>query len=322
MSGSQALQAALRLYSSQPVREWRSYISRALYPFWPSTDAVDIASKDIVTRADPAAMEWLWRRHKGEIDIDPGSGQLHRRGKKLVLPSALPTENPRGLPDLTAYLGGRIINREPALVLFADADCSFGAFASRLLPRFFALDALGVPENTLLLVTLNMGRTLWFQHAIADGVFRHRPVELFRPASMIRVQQLDEVSLPPLAPAALALMQARLAKLYLTEPASTDTPVLICQQAAKRAPAHLARLRAGRPALADAEIRVLDPGFHPLRDIVAAMAKASLVVVPDSGESAAVLLASKPDQELVLLGNAGSQATMIAERAARRLVVL
>ncbi|WP_284176839.1 hypothetical protein [Rhabdaerophilum sp. SD176] len=322
MSGSQALfQAALRLYSSQPVREWRSYLSQAVYPFWPRTDAAGIASHDLVERADPAAAAWLWRRHAGEIDIDPGSGQLHRRGKRLVLPAALPHEAPRGLPEVTAYLGGRIIEREPALVLFADADCSFGAFVTRLLPRFFALDALGVHADTLLLVTLNMGRTLAFQHAISDGVFRHRPVELFRPASMIRVTQLDEISVPPLAPAALARMQDRLARLYLQEPPAETGPVLICEDAARRAPALLARLRTARPDLG-AGIMVLDPARDPLRDLVRASAQASALVVGGACEMAAIVLAPNPSQEVILSGSANPEADKLARAAGRSLTVL
>ncbi|MCZ8374317.1 MAG: hypothetical protein O9342_02975 [Beijerinckiaceae bacterium] len=322
MSGSQALfQAALRLYSSQPVREWRSYLSRAAYPFWPRADASGIISQDMVERADPAAAEWLWRRHAGEIDIDPGSGQLHRRGKRLVLPAALPHEAPRGLPDVTAYLGGRIIEREPAIVLFADADCSFGAFVTRLLPRFFALDALGVHPDTLLLVTLNMGRTLAFQHAISDGVFRHRPVELFRPASMIRVTQLDEITVPPLAPAALARMQERLARLYLQEPPAETGPVLICEDAVRAAPGVLAKLAAARPDLAGG-ITVLDPGRDSLRDLVRAAAHAPVLVVSDHGEVAAALLAINPGQEMIMLGDAAPGADMIAKAGGRRMAVV
>ncbi|MCZ8183477.1 MAG: hypothetical protein O9322_10955 [Beijerinckiaceae bacterium] len=322
MSGSQALfQAALRLYSSQPVREWRSYLSRAAYPFWPRTDASGLVSQDILERADPAASDWLWRRHAGEIDIDPGSGQLHRRGKRLILPAALPHEAPRGLPDITAYLGGRIIEREPALVLFADADCSFGAFVTRLLPRFFALDALGVHADTLLLVTLNMGRTLVFQHAISDGVFRHRPVELFRPASMIRVTQLDEVSVPALAPAALTRMQERLARLYLQEPPAETGPVLICEDAARRAPALLAKLAAVRPDLAG-DITVLDPTRNALRDLVRAAAHAPVLVVSDHGEVAATLLAVNPAQDVIMLGKADPQADKLVRAAGRSLTVL
>lgn len=323
MSGSQALfQAALRLYSSHPVREWRSYLSRAAYPFWPRTDATGITSHDIVERADPAAAAWLWRRHAGEIDIDPGSGQLHRRGKRLILPAALPHEAPRGLPDITAYLGGRIIEREPALLLFADADCSFAAFVSRLLTRFFALDALGVPADTLLLVKLNMGRTLWFQHAISDGVFRHRPVELFRPASMIRVTQLDEVSVPALAPAALAGMQERLARLYLQELPIDTRPVLICEGAARRSPALLARLRSIRPDLAASRIAVLDPERDSLRDLVRASAQASTLVVAGSGEMAVALLATHPAQEVILHGQTDPAAEILARAAGRRWSVV
>lgn len=323
MSGSQALfQAALRLYSSQPVREWRSYVSRVVHPFWPQTDAAGIISHDITERADPAAAEWIWRRHAGEIDIDPGSGQLHRRGKRLILPAALPHEAPRGLPDITAYLGGRIIQREPALVLFADADCSFGAFASRLLPRFFALDALGVPADTLLLVTLNMGRTLWFQHAISDGAFRHRPVELFRPASMIRVTQLDEVSVPTFAPAALVRMQDRLARLYLQEPPAEAGPVLVCEGAIRRAPALLARLAAARPDLAKTGITVLDPARDSLRDLVRASAQAPVLAVGGPSEMAAALLSTQPGQEVIMPGVADPQATALALAAGRRLTVV
>lgn len=323
MSGSQALfQAALRLYSSQPVREWRSYLSRAIHPFWPRTDAAGITSQDMPGRVDPAAAEWLWRRHAGEIDIDPGSGQLHRRGKRLILPSALPAEKPRGLPDITAYLGGRIIEREPALVLFADDDCSFGAFVTRLMPRFFALDAVGLPADTLLLVTLNMGRTLAFQHAISDGVFRHRPVELFRPASMVRVTQLDEVSVPPLAPAALARMQERLARLYLQEPpAGAAGPVLICENAARRAPALLARLAAARPDLA-AGMTVLDPARDSLRDLVRAAAHAPVLAVAGPNEMAAALLAGNAAQDVLLIGDSGPDADRLARAAGRRLTVL
>lgn len=324
MSGSQALfQAALRLYSSQPVREWRAYACSMIYPFWPRTGAEGIVSTDCPDRANPAAAApgWLWRRHSGEIEIDPGSGQLHRHRRRLDLPAALPTEAPRGRPDITGYLGGRIIPREPALVLFADADCRFGAFVTRLLPRFFALDGFGVPPDTLLLVTLNMGRTLWFQHAISDGVFRHRPVELFRVASMIRTPQLDEVAVPALAPAALGWMRQRLAELYPALPDQDNGPVLVCEHAAARAPALLARLRAARPDLAGTPVRVLDPHVHPLRDLVRAAASATLLAAPDTGELAAALLATAPQQTLLCLGRGDGQAALVAERAGKPLTV-
>lgn len=321
MSGSQALfQAALRLYSRQPVREWRAYLCNIVHPFWPLMKAADIVSSRVTERADPAAQDegWLWQQHLGEIDIDPGSGQLHRRGRRLDLPAALPVEHKRGRPDITGYFGGRVIPREPALVLFADAEVSFGTFVTRLLPRFFALDAFGVPADTLLLVTLNMGRTAWFQHAISDGVFRHRPVELFRVASMIRTPQLDEIAIPPLAEPALARMQARLAQLYPPLPDQDASPVLICEEAKRRAPALLARLAQARPELASG-VRVLDPHVAPLRDLVRAAASARVLVAPESGELAAALLAPNPAQTLVLLGGPTPLAGLVATRSGKAL---
>lgn len=325
MSGSQALfQAALRLYSSQVVREWRNLASRPLLGLWPSTGPDGIASRDVTDRASEAAQgrAWIWRQHRGEIDIDPGGGRLFHRRRKLNLPAALAPEASRGTSDLTAYLGGRIIPREPALVLFADADHSFAAFCTRLLPRFFALDLFGLPPNTLLMVTLNMGRQLWFQHAIADGVFRHRPVELFRPASMIRTQQLDEISLPPVAPAALALMRERLASLYLCEALPAPRPLLVATAAATRAPELLDRFRAVRPEMAGENFRILDPGLHSLRDLTRAVASAPFVLAPETGELTAVLLAHYPGQAGFVVGPNSRHAALIADRTGMPITVV
>ncbi len=99
-------------------------------------------------------------------------------------------------------------------MLYAGADASLARFCDTLLPRFFGMDRFDLPTDMLLMVGLRMGRSRPFQDAISDGLFRPRPVELFRPATAIRVSQLDDVTVPLDAPDVLAAMQAKVASLY------------------------------------------------------------------------------------------------------------
>lgn len=200
-------------------------------------------------------------------------------------------------PDLTARFGGKIIRREPALVLFAGQDCGIGAFAAELLPRFAALDRLGVPQDTLLLVSLDMARQPFFQDALVDGLFRPRPIEVLRPSRFIRTERLHEVAVPAFSPVLVARVGDLVEATYGLS-GGDGPPVLLCAGGPVRAEAMRARL-AGTELAANAEgLSVVDPGTTPLRQLVAQLGAAALIVAPDSGELGAVLLAPRPGRRL------------------------
>lgn len=191
MSASQALfRPALRLFAEHLAPGWIAAASAAMRPFREEAPA---SSVQWVPRVEMqhGGGTLLWRESAGPIDVNGGSGNLFLDGKRIAGQSASSPAD-----DLTVYLGGKIVKREPALVLFHGADSSLGAFAAEILPRLVAMDHLGVPAETLLLVSLNMGRQRFFQRAMVDGIFRPRPVELLRRATAMRTARLNEISCP------------------------------------------------------------------------------------------------------------------------------
>lgn len=281
------------------MREWRSLVTAPMLPFWPKAGAESVR----VSHPGRGLPEgWTHRRFEGDLVIENGGGRVFSGLKRYAEADALQAGEPRAPADLSALLpGGRFIPREPALVLYAGAEASLARFCDTLLPRFFALDRFGLPENTLLMVGLRMGRTRPFQDAISDGLFRPRPVELFRPATAIRVKQLDDIAIPLDAPEALAALQAKIAVLYGPF-APPDAPVLLLERSAQRLTEARAAFECLSPGFRFDALRVLDPALLPFNRLVKAVAAAPTLVAPrSSGEAAVAGLVPSAERQTVLL---------------------
>ncbi|MFY8156585.1 MAG: hypothetical protein ACOVLI_06895 [Rhabdaerophilum sp.] len=291
--------AVLRLYSSRPMREWRSLLTAPMLPFWPKADGSEVG----MTEQDDNLPEgWSHRRHTGDLVIENGGGRVFADLKRHAPADPRQAGNPPGPADLSPLLpGGRLIPREPALVLYAGAEASLARFCDTLLPRFFSLDRFGLPPATLLMTSLRMGRTRPFQDAISDGLFRPRPVELFRPATAIRVIQLDDIMIPLDSPDALGPMQAKVAFLYGPF-AAGGPPVLVLERSAHRLPAATAAFERTAPGFRFGEVTVLDPALLPFNRLVKAVAAASMLIAPRvTGEAAIRSLVPSPDRQTLLL---------------------
>ncbi|MCA3605094.1 MAG: hypothetical protein IOC52_08535 [Methylobacterium sp.] len=300
MSSRQALiPAVLRLYSSRPMREWRSLLTAPMLPFWPKADAAEVGMTEL---HDNLPQGWSHRRHTGDLVIENGGGRVFADLKRHAAADARQAGEPRGRADLSPLLpGGRFIPREPALVLYAGGEASLARFCDTLLPRFFSLDRFGLPQATLLMTSLRMGRTRPFQDAISDGLFRPRPVELFRPATAIRVQQLDDIVIPLDSPEALGPMQAKIAALYGPF-AAGGPPVLVLEHSAQRFPAAEAAFERANPGIRFEEVIMLDPALMPFHRLVKAVAEASMLIAPRAtGEAAIATLVPSPERRTLLL---------------------
>lgn len=235
----------------------------------------------------------LWRESPAPVDVNGGSGNLFLDGKRIA-----GQEAPSPPDDLTVYLGGKIVKREPALVLYHGADASLGAFAAEILPRLVAMDRLGVPAETLLLVTLNMGRQRFFQRALVDGIFRPRPVELLRRASAIRTQRLNEVAFPAGDADLAGEAAARLRVLYGPFPARG--PAVLVVGSAEAAGPQMDWIKANMGGTG--EIAVVDAASMSLGNIVRAIAAAP-VLYGSRSLLRAGLLAPNPARQAVEIGN-------------------
>lgn len=289
MSLRQALiSGAVRFYSRRLNPNWRRRLSALALALWPK------GARDTLPMHVKAPG---WRVITGDTFIEPATGRL-LRGARLIPQDPPWTAQGSGAPDLTARFGGKIIPREPTLVLFSGDDHGIGAFAAELLPRFLALDPLGVPQDMLLVVAYGMARRSFFQDAIRDGAFRPRPVEVSRPGSFIRAQEVHEIATPALDAGVATAIGALMARLYPATPRE-PAPVLLCEGG----PARMARLRerlarTDLAGLAQGAIP-LDPAAMRLPELIARLDAAPLVIAPDSGEAGALLLARPRARELV-----------------------
>jgi hypothetical protein len=291
--------AVLRLYSSRAMREWRSLVTAPLLPFWPKADGAAVVMTDLGV-ALPAG--WSHRRFTGDLALENGGGRVFLAGKRFEAADARQAGEPRAPADLSPFLpGGRFIPREPALVLYTGAEASLARFCDTLLPRFFGMDRFTLPPDMLLMVGLRMGRTRFFQDAISDGLFRPRPVELFRPATAIHVNHIDDVVVPLEAPDVLAAIQAKIAALY--GPFSqTSRPVLVLENSVARMPAATAAFEHAATGLRFEDVQVLDPALMPFSRLVKAVAEASTLIAPRAtGEAAIGTLAPSPARTTLLL---------------------
>lgn len=298
MSASQALfRPALRLVAERLAPGWIAAASAAMRLV---RDEAPASALQWVPRVEMqhAAGTLLWRESAGPVDVNGGSGNLFLDGKRIA-----GQEAPSPADDLTVYLGGKIVKREPALVLYHGADASLGAFAAEVLPRLVAMDRLGVPAETLLLVTLNMGRQRFFQRALVDGVFRPRPVELLRRATAMRTVKLNDIVLPEGDPDLAREAAERLKALYGPYPAA-GPGVLVAEngQAALR---QLEWIKANMGGTG--EITVADTARMPLGKIVRAIAGAP-VLYGSRSLLRAGLLAPNPSRLRVEIGIGDSHA--------------
>jgi hypothetical protein len=277
MSPRQALfRSAVRLYSSPAIQGWKTRISALMLPFWPSGT---LNPAQIETRARLALIsgEATWRIIAGPLDINGGSGLLYR-GRTRLDPAGYQPSSPVAPDDLTLHFGGRVIRREPALVLHNGPDGGIGVLATEILPRLCALDRLGLPADILLLVTRETARTRFFQRALRDGVFRPRPVEILRPSTAVRTDEVHLIDLPALDAGLLALSAERLVRLY--GPFDREGAALVLAEGTREcAMLTTWRDRASLPAVF-AHARLIDIETTHLGDLIRALAGAPAIAGP------------------------------------------
>ncbi|HRE20633.1 MAG TPA: hypothetical protein PKW21_06330 [Rhabdaerophilum sp.] len=298
MSASQALfRPTLRLVAERLAPVWIAAASAAMRPFRETAPASALQWVPRVEMQQGTGM-LLWRESATPVDVNGGSGNLFLDGKRIA-----GQETPSPADDLTVYLGGKIVKREPALVLFHGVDAGLGAFAAEILPRLVAMDRLGIPVETLLLVTLNMGRQRFFQRALVDGIFRPRPVELLRRATAMRTARLNEITFPDGDPDLVGEAGDRLKALYGPFPAGG--PAVLIAESDEAAARQLQWIKANMGGTG--EIVVADTARMPLGKIVRAVAAAP-VLYGSRGLLRAGLLAPNPSRRHVEIGNGDSHA--------------
>ena len=284
-------------FANRDLQPARNAISRILLPFWPTYRPALLGWNVLFEKSDPDAGvitgtggQWLWRRTQSVVDINPGSGEAFSQGHRPLREEQTPgAGNAIGPVDLFCHLMPRRIPREPALVLYCGADLGMAGFVSELLPRFFALDEMGVPKDLLLLVSLDMGQQLFFQSALIDQVFALRPVELMRKHRLMQLNTLHEISVPQPSPQLLARMAERIAQIYGPFPAD-GRPVFLCAGGTERAKALSQRYRNLVPEVFAHDPILVDPSRMSLRKVLTALASAPCVAAPNSGEAAALAL--------------------------------
>ncbi len=287
--------SAVWFFANRDLQTLRIGISRFLQIFWPTYQRSTLATQVLFDQAAGADEQggdgWRWRRIDAELDINPGSGEAFLNGRRpaTIVRTTSDVIAP-GPVDLTCHFFPRRTKREPSLVLYSGADTSMAAFVGGLLPRFFALEEMGVPKDVLLFMGLELAQQRYFQDAIIDQVFHPRPIDLMRRHRLLRVNTLHEIDAPLLSPRLLARMAERFAAIYGPFEAK-GAPVFLCSGGAGRAADLAKAYRRKLPGFFDRDHLVLDPARHSLRRVVKAVASASLVVAPNTGEAAVLALA-------------------------------
>ena len=283
-------------FANRDFQPLRDAISRWAMPYWPSYRPAMLAWNVMYDRQDPKpvseaqnAGRWLWRRTDGPFDINPGSGDAFSRGRRPQQEANVLAAVP-GPVDLFCHTLPRRIAREPALVLYSGADTSIAGFMTELLPRYFALDEMGVPNDVLLLVTLDMAKQIYFQDAVIDQVFTGRPLEPLRKHRLVRLDCLHEIQVPHNSIPLMTRMAERMTRCY--GPFTADgPPVLLCAGGLERADAISENFRDLVPEVFGRNPIVIDPARSSLRKLVKALANAPCVAAPNTGEAAAIALA-------------------------------
>ena len=276
-------------FKNRDLQSLRLQASRLLQAYWPRRPC---AALPFVTRYENIG--GIWRELKANVDINPGSGELFVEGARIETAHTLNALLPKGSSDLLCYLFPHRIRREPSLIIYAGADISASGFVAGVVSRFFALDEANLPQNILLLVNMEMGRTRRFQDALIDQLFQPRPIELMRRHRLVQVDELHEVDAPFLAPQHFERARARIQKIY--GPFTTGGPaVVLCSNAERRAPLLMKQCPPDVKASLSQDYIVLDADNTPLRILMQRLAAARLVVVPEGDEVS--LLALLPNKQ-------------------------
>lgn len=277
---------------------YRALASRLMLPAWPRTRLADdriarLAEETQLLPGDAGTDRLGCLRLEGPFDVDPLSGLLFDDAR-LVAPQ--PGEEllpwPPAHPDVTRRLRMKPVLREPLTVLHHGGEGSFAAFCSDVLPRFFALDHLALPQDLLVVVPVSMGMTDHVQDAITDGVFRPRPVELMRTGRVTRADTVFVVERPLAHAGILARIAEKLAAVYPDDGASVEpADLFLCEGGKARAERLVAGLPELREAVASGRLEVADPRDLPLRVLVARLRRTARLIAPSSGELSAAVLA-------------------------------
>ena len=298
--------ALVWLFVKRDFQNVRNFLSRMFVPFWPTYDFANLCDvqpqSTLATGQSLQSTEffhnWSVQAVNASLDINPGSGEAFFQGRR---PRDGGSESPKpetGPVDLLCHIFPTRLARGAALVLHCDASVDLASFVGRLLPRFFALDALGVPNDLLLLVSLKMAKQRYFQDSLIDQAFRPRPIEILRQFHLVNVETLHVLRGPDWDPFLIRRAADRFELIYGPfEP--QDRPVFLCAGGTARAE-HLVRtFRRCAADFFDQDYNVVDPTRTPLRNVLRAVARAPSVAAPNTGEAA--LLALVPSAERTLL---------------------
>ena len=234
-----------------------------------------------------------WRTLTGAIDINPGSGEIFFDEKRIDFKLDADVFEIEQALDLTAHMFPRRIPREPSLVLYAGADVTASGFIAGLVSAHFSLDEIGIPNDVLLHVTLEIGRTRLFQDALIDQVFHPRPIDIMRRHRLISTETVHIVDAPFLPEAALRRARDRIEKRY--GPFDREgPPVVLCNAATERAGRLIEACPPDIRSRLGAAPLVLDPEETPLRILIRSLAAAPLILLPEGDEFSLLALLPRP----------------------------
>jgi hypothetical protein len=291
------------IFAKRDFQGARNFLSRLLLPLWPTYEFADLTNAGAVTGAIPSpacqrtgdAARRQLHKVNAAVDINPGSGEAFFRGRR---PSdGASVRRSLGPIDLLCHIFPIRLERERALVLYSGSSTDIASFVGSLLPRFFALDEVGAPADMSLLVNLRMAKQRYFQDALIDQVFRPRPLEILRQFHLVSPKTLYVLPDCSWDRRLLDRAAAKCAEVYGPYPMQ-DRTVFLCAGGQARASKLAAKFLHLSPDFFERKYIVIDPNQTPLRDSLHAVAGASLVVAPNTGEAA--ILALAPSKKRVL----------------------
>ncbi|HVZ05379.1 hypothetical protein [Hyphomicrobium sp.] len=303
------------LFTKRDFQSVRDFLSRILRPLWPTYEFGKLPSSMVgygrrgVAKVD-GHCAWCLRKIDAALDINPGSGEAFFRARRVTNVLSGVTGSQNGGPvDLLCHVFPIRVRREPAMVLYCGAAPDLPAFVGELLPRFLALDQFDVPNDLLLLVNLRMGRQRFFQDALNDQIFRPRPIEIMRQFHLVGLHTLYVLSEPALHPAHLQRAAERFKMIYGPyDP--LERPLFLCSGGARRAAMLARKYSTCVPDVFGKDYMLIDPARAPLKDVVRAVAGASHIAAPNTGEAAVLALARAQKRDFYEIS---------AARAAHRL---
>jgi hypothetical protein len=284
------------IFAKRDFQGARDFLSRLLLPLWSTYELSDLGdacaaagaiSSPASKHAEGASHSQL-RKVSAAVDINPGSGEAFFRGRRPNVDAS--SRRSLGPVDLLCHVFPIRLERERALVLYADSATDIASFVGSLLPRFFALDEVGVPADVSLLVNLRMAKQRYFQDALIDQIFRPRPFEILRQFHLVSPKTLYVLPDYSWDPKLLDRAAAKCAEVYGPYP-EQDRPVFLCTGGQARVSKLAAKFSHAVPDFFGQDYVVVDPSRMPLRDSLYAVADASLVVAPNTGEAALLALA-------------------------------